>query len=262
MAGGDHQMVKNGHIQINNVSKYFVSQLSESVLTVNNVTLDIPAGEFVCLMGPSGCGKTTLLRIIAGLLLPDEGELFLDGVAIHGPSCERGLVFQNPELFKWMSVRENVAFGLKARHVYKEEKNNVQKYIDLVGLTGFEESLPQHLSGGMQQRAAFARALINHPKVLLLDEPFGALDALTRTSLQNNLVDLWKTLKMTAVMVTHDVEEAAVLATRIIVMSDRPATVKKVFANDLQYPRDRNSPEVIELKKAVLAEMYSESTSL
>ena len=248
---------RQGHITINHVSKSFTRKLGENVPTVQDITLDIQPGEFVCLMGPSGCGKTTLLRIIAGLLQADQGELYLDEKPIKGPHYERGLVFQNPELFKWMNVEENVAFGLKARHVYREEKENVQKYIDLVGLNGFEKSLPQHLSGGMQQRAAFARALINHPKVLLLDEPFGALDALTRATLQDRLIELWKIFATTIVMVTHDVEEAAVLGNQIIVLSDRPAMVKRLITNSLPYPRDRNDIHVINLKKEILSELYS-----
>lgn len=246
-----------GHIKINNVSKQFSNLLGEENPAVNQVSLDIMPGEFVCLMGPSGCGKTTLLRIIAGLLKPDEGELFLDEELIKGPSYERGLVFQNPELFQWMNVEQNVAFGLKARKIYAQQKENVQKYIDMVGLTGFEKALPHHLSGGMQQRATFARALINQPKVLLLDEPFGALDAFTRVALQERLIELWKTFGYTAVMVTHDVEEAIVLATKIVVMSDRPATVKKIFSNDFTYPRDRDSHESIALKKEILKVLHS-----
>lgn len=251
-----------GHIEIKKLSKTFFDSLGNSIPTVDNVTLDVAPGEFVCLMGPSGCGKTTLLRTIAGLYSVDEGELFLDSIPITGTSCERGLVFQNPELFKWMNVEQNVAFGLKARRVYKQEKGNVQKYIDMVGLTGFEKSLPHHLSGGMQQRVAFARALINHPKVLLLDEPFGALDAFTRVALQERLVGIWKTLDTTAVMVTHDVEEAVVLATKIVVMSSRPTTVKKVIANNLDYPRDRNDALAIEVKKEILSILHQDEVSL
>ena len=226
---------------------------------MNQVSLDIQAGEFVCLMGPSGCGKTTLLRIIAGLLKPDEGELTLEEEKITGPGCERGLVFQNPELFQWMRVEQNVAFGLKARKVYAEQKEEVQKYIDMVGLKGFEKALPHHLSGGMQQRVAFARAMINQPKVLLLDEPFGALDAFTRVSLQDRMIELWRQFGYTAIMVTHDVEEAVVLATKIVVMSDRPATVEKIFDNHFEYPRDRNANEILERKKEILSVLHLNS---
>jgi len=250
--------VAGGRIEIRNMSKAFADVSGNKVPTLDDITLDIAAGEFCCLLGPSGCGKTTLLRTIAGLTSADSGELLLDGVTIEGTSFERGLVFQNPELFKWMNVEQNVAFGLKARRVYRREKANVQAYIDLVGLSGFEKFLPQHLSGGMQQRAAFARALINHPKVFLLDEPFGALDALTRASLQDRLVELWKSIGFTAVMVTHDVEEAVVLATKIVILSCRPATFEKVIRNDIGYPRDRNDAQVIELKKEILSMLHQE----
>ena len=248
-----------GRIQLRQVSKTFINPMGEKNPVVNQVSLDIQAGEFVCLMGPSGCGKTTLLRIIAGLLKPDEGELTLEEEKITGPGCERGLVFQNPELFQWMRVEQNVAFGLKARKVYAEQKEEVQKYIDMVGLKGFEKALPHHLSGGMQQRVAFARAMINQPKVLLLDEPFGALDAFTRVSLQDQMIELWRQFGYTAIMVTHDVEEAVVLATKIVVMSDRPATVEKIFDNHFEYPRDRNANEILERKKEILSVLHLNS---
>lgn len=248
-----------GRIQLRQVSKTFINPMGEKNPVVNQVSLDIQAGEFVCLMGPSGCGKTTLLRIIAGLLKPDEGELTLEEEKITGPGCERGLVFQNPELFQWMRVEQNVAFGLKARKVYAEQKEEVQKYIDMVGLKGFEKALPHHLSGGMQQRVAFARAMINQPKVLLLDEPFGALDAFTRVSLQDRMIELWRQFGYTAIMVTHDVEEAVVLATKIVVMSDRPATVEKIFDNHFEYPRDRNANEILERKKEILRVLHLNS---
>lgn len=244
---------KTGRIEIVNVSKNFINQYGEIVPTVANVSLDIQPGEFVCLMGPSGCGKTTLLRTIAGLLQPSSGEIFLDGKKITGPGPERGLVFQDPELFQWMDIEHNVAFGLKARKIYQERKEDVQKYIDLVGLRGFEKAYPHHLSGGMKQRAAFARALINQPKVLLLDEPFGALDAFTRTALQERLLEIWREFGMTIVMVTHDIEEAVFLGTKIVVMSQRPTTVKQVLDDDLPRPRDRNSLEFVEMRKKILS---------
>lgn len=251
-------MVDKGHIEIKNVTKAFPNSDSEEISVLKNTNLDIEPGEFVCFMGPSGCGKTTLLRLIAGLIPADEGEIYLDGKLIRGSGCDRGLVFQDPRLFKWMNVEENVAFGLKARKIYKQEKQNVQKYIDMVGLHGFEKALPHHLSGGMQQRVAFARALVNRPIVLLLDEPFGALDAFTRAALQDGLTDLCKQSETTAIMVTHDVEEAVVLATKIVVMSDRPAEIKKVIKNALVFPRDRNSAEVVALKKEILDILHTE----
>lgn len=247
------EMASSGHIEIVNVKKDFISTEGEVVNTVDDVSINIQPGDFVCLMGPSGCGKTTLLRTIAGLLTPTSGEILLDGEKITGPGCDRGLVFQDPELFQWMDVEHNVAFGLKARHIYKERKEDVQRYIDLVGLTGFEKSYPHHLSGGMKQRVAFARALINQPKVLLLDEPFGALDAFTRIALQERLLTLWKTFKTTIVMVTHDVEEAVFLSTKIVVMSKRPTTVRKEISVNLDRPRDRNDMRFIEIRKEVLS---------
>ena len=222
---------KYGHIEIKNVSKRYINLAGEENDAVDNVSLDIKPGEFVSFMGPSGCGKTTLLRIIAGLLKPDEGQLYLDGEEIKGPGYERGLVFQNPELFEWLNVEQNVAFGLKARKVYKEQKENVQKYIDMVGLNGFE-------------------------KVLLLDEPFGALDAFTRVSLQDRLIELWKSIGYTAIMVTHDVEEAVVLSQKVVVMTGRPAKVSKIFEINQDYPRNRNSIEMVELKQKILEEMH------
>lgn len=243
----------SGRIKIANVAKSFTNPEGEIIPAIANVSLDIEPGEFVCLMGPSGCGKSTLLRIIAGLLQPTSGEIFLDGEKITGPGPERGLVFQEPELFQWMDIEHNVAFGLKARKIYKERKADVQKYIDLVGLTGFEKAYPHHLSGGMRQRAAFARALINQPKVLLLDEPFGALDAFTRIALQERLLEIWQAFGTTIVMVTHDIEEAVYLGTKIVVMSQRPTTVKQVINDDLPRPRDRNSMEFVEMKKKILS---------
>ena len=215
---------KYGHIEIKNVSKRYINLAGEENDAVDNVSLDIKPGEFVSFMGPSGCGKTTLLRIIAGLLKPDEGQLYLDGEEIKGPGYERGLVFQNPELFEWLNVEQNVAFGLKARKVYKEQKENVQKYIDMVGLNGFEKALPHHLSGGMQQRTAFARALINHPKVLLLDEPTASLDVETSNKFCQTLKQLKggpaakDGKKRTFLMITHRLEEAKFLADKILMI--------------------------------------------
>ena len=223
-------------IELKHISKVYSDN---GFKAVDDFNLEVKRGEFVTFLGPSGCGKTTLLRIIAGLLKPDEGQLYLDGEEIKGPGYERGLVFQNPELFEWLNVEQNVAFGLKARKVYKEQKENVQKYIDMVGLNGFEKALPHHLSGGMQQRTAFARALINHPKVL-----------------QDRLIELWKSIGYTAIMVTHDVEEAVVLSQKVVVMTGRPAKVSKIFEINQDYPRNRNSIEMVELKQKILEEMH------
>lgn len=249
-----------GRLTIENVSRNFADENGINAAVISNVNLTVEPGEFVTLVGPSGCGKTTLLRLIAGLDMPDEGALCLDGAAITGPHFERGLVFQQPELFKWLTVEQNVAFGLKARGIYKQRKDDIREYIDMVGLSGFEKKLPHHLSGGMAQRASLARTLINRPKVLLLDEPFGALDAFTRAALQNSLLDIWNAHRMTVVMVTHDVDEAVYLSTRIIVTTPRPCRIKAEIPVPLSYRRDRNSSEFIKLRQAVFGALEFEKS--
>ena len=252
--------VKQGQIDIKGVSKEFLSPDETMIKVVDDIDLSIEAGEFITLIGPSGCGKTTCLRMISGLETADTGSITLDGDTITGPSYERGLVFQSAELFKWLNVESNIAFGLKARKIYKERKKDVQTYIDLVGLNGFEKSYPHQLSGGMAQRVALARTLINEPKVLLLDEPFGALDAFTRASMQKTLLDIWNNKAMTVIMVTHDVDEAICLSSRIVIMTPRPTKIKHIINNELPYPRDKNSSEFIQMRKSVIAELdFSES---
>ena len=201
-----------GEIKINQVYKKFKNTDSskEDIVALNGFSLDIKAGSFVSLIGPSGCGKSTLLRIIGGLDKATEGSLYLDGKEIKKPGSDRGFAFQGSNLFPWLSVEKNIAFGLKARHIYKDHKDDVKEYINLVGLEGFEKSFPHQLSGGMQQRASLARALVGHPSVLLLDEPLGALDAFTRMNLQDEILSIWKKHNMTMIMVTHDVDEARV----------------------------------------------------
>lgn len=230
-----------GNISIQNVRKEFVNQdfSQENTIALNNFTLDIKSGEFVSLIGPSGCGKSTLLRMIGGLDTPTSGELFLDGKKITKAGSDRGFAFQGSNLFPWLTVEQNIAFGLKARHIYKERKKDVQDFIDLTGLNGFEKSYPHQLSGGMNQRASLARALVGHPKVLLLDEPLGALDAFTRMNLQDEILNIWQKHSMTMVMVTHDVDEAIYMSDKVVVMSARPSKVEAVIDIDLPRPRAR-----------------------
>ncbi len=242
-----------GEINIKDVSKIFQGADGEDVIALDNLSLNIKAGEFISLVGPSGCGKSTLLRLIAGLDNSNGGVIELDGKQIKEAGYDRGLVFQNPQLFPWSSVYDNIAFGLKARGVYKERKNDVDEFINLVGLKGFEKVYPHHLSGGMAQRASLARALINHPRVLLLDEPLGALDALTRVNMQDEIIKIWKDRKTTMIMVTHDVEEAIYMSNKVIVMTPRPAKINKVVDVNLDYPRVRDSKEFIDLKNEVLS---------
>lgn len=248
-----------GRISISNVSRAFTKEDGTQTHALNNVNMDIGDGEFVCFIGPSGCGKTTLLRIIAGLDSATSGEIILDGEKISLPDPKRGMVFQEYSLFPWKSVIDNISFGPKMQGVEKEEARRIaEKYLELVGLEQFRDSYPYELSGGMRQRVAIARALANEPEVLLMDEPFGALDAQTRNTLQRELLDIWKKKHVTILFVTHSVDEAVFLADRIVVMSARPARIKKIIKVDLPRPRVRTSPEANELRNLLLTLLAEE----
>jgi sulfonate transport system ATP-binding protein len=246
-------VMTTGRIHVAGVTKRFA--IARSTLTaLSNIDLAIPPGEFVTLVGTSGCGKSTLLRLIAGLERSTSGTVLHDGVAVEGPSLSRGLVFQEPRLFPWMSVADNVGAALANAALSRGEKRAlVAEHIALVGLRGFENAWPHQLSGGMAQRAAIARGLINKPDVLLLDEPFGALDALTRARMQDELLGIWVRQRTTMVLVTHDVEEAIYLGERVVVMSPRPGRIKQVFAVALDRPRDRAAPDFARLRGDVLS---------
>ncbi|MCD8066125.1 MAG: ABC transporter ATP-binding protein [Oscillospiraceae bacterium] len=241
-----------GQLEIREVTKLFPKAGESGVLALNGVSLNIHSGSFVSFIGPSGCGKSTLLRLIAGLDSPTKGEICLDGVKITKPGSERGLVFQDPTLFPWLNIHDNIAFGLKARGVYKQERDSVAQFIKMVGLEGFEKSYPHQLSGGMCQRASLARALIGHPTVLLLDEPLGALDAFTRMNMQDEILRIRREQSMTMVMVTHDVDEAVYLSDEIVVMSPRPAKIEGIIQVPLTHPRDRNNSEFVRLRGKIL----------
>lgn len=241
-----------GGIHISNVTKQFVNPQGETISALSNVDLQIEPGSFISLIGPSGCGKSTLLRLIAGLIHPDQGELTLDGERIDHPGYDRGFMFQEHTLFPWMNIYDNIAFGLRARGIYKEQSKSVQDFIDLVGLTGFEKYYPHQMSGGMCQRAALARALVGHPKVLLLDEPLGALDSFTRMNMQDEIHHIWKEHNMTMVMVTHDVDEAVYLSDKIVVMTPRPGKITKVMDVDIEHPRARSSDIFLKYHAEVL----------
>jgi len=239
-------------ISVNKVSHGF--DLHGSLLPVlEEIDLDVAPGEFIALLGPSGCGKSTLLRLISGLDQPTQGEITADGKAIISPDPSRILVFQDPTLFPWSTVWRNVATGLAARGVLERERGRVDDALKLVGLTAFARAYPHQLSGGMAQRAALARALVNDPALLLLDEPLGKLDSLTRLTLQAELVSLWRDKGFTAILVTHDVEEALLLTSRIIVLSERPARIKAEFAVPQAYPRHRDDPVLVALRRQILA---------
>jgi NitT/TauT family transport system ATP-binding protein/sulfonate transport system ATP-binding protein len=219
---------------------------------LEQIDLRVAAGEFIALLGPSGCGKSTLLRLVAGLEEPSQGEITADGVEIGNPDPSRILVFQDPTLFPWSTVWRNVATGLAARGVLAKERARVDDALALVGLSEFARAYPHQLSGGMAQRAALARALVNDPALLLLDEPLGKLDSLTRLTLQAELVALWRSRGFTAILVTHDVEEALLLASRVIVLSERPARIKAEFTVEFDYPRHRDDPRLVSLRRQVL----------
>ena len=221
-------------------------------LALDAVSLSLAVGELVSLIGPSGCGKSTLLRLIAGLDSPDSGELLIGSDPIKSPSAERGLVFQDPNLFPWLTVSRNIEAGLVARRVLQEQRHEVKEFMRLVGLEAFGNAYPHHLSGGMAQRVALARALINHPKVLLLDEPLGALDAFTRMRMQDEVIRLWQARRTTMLLVTHDIDEAIYMSDRIIVMTQRPGRIERTISVAIDRPRDRGSSDFLRLRGDIL----------
>jgi NitT/TauT family transport system ATP-binding protein len=244
-------MMKN--VSVKNIFRTFTKEDGTSTVALDDVSIDIGDAEFVCFLGPSGCGKTTLLRIISGLDIPDSGDIFLHGEKIIGPSPKRGMVFQEYSLFPWKSVIENVIFGPMMAGVKKKDAlKEAHKYLELVGLEQFKDSFPHELSGGMKQRVAIARALANEPEVLLMDEPFGALDAQTRNVLQSELLQIWDKKRITILFVTHSVDEAVFLADRIVMMSSRPGKIKTIIDVDIPRPRGRTNLDVNVLRDQIL----------
>ena len=239
-------------LTVRDVRKTFVSPDNVAFLALDSISLSVEAGEFVSFLGPSGCGKSTLLRMIAGLETPSSGDLTIGSDPISGPHAERGLVFQDPNLFPWLTVRGNVQSGLVARGVLQERRHEVDEFLRLVGLELFATSYPHHLSGGMAQRVALARALINHPRVLLLDEPLGALDAFTRMRLQDEVLHLWENRRTTMLLVTHDIDEAIYMSDRIIIMTPRPGRIEQIIPVNIDRPRDRSSAEFLKLRGEIL----------
>ncbi|MCP3369623.1 ABC transporter ATP-binding protein [Bradyrhizobium cajani] len=227
---------------------------------LSEVNIAVEPGEFVALLGPSGCGKSTLLRLVAGLDKPRFGTLREDERRIRNPHPSRVVVFQDPTLFPWRTVWDNVALGLEAQGILKSQRHRVDDALDLVGLTSFRNAYPHQLSGGMAQRVALARALVNDPKILILDEPLGKLDSLTRITMQAEIVALWQRKGFTTLLVTHDAEEALVLANRVIVFSDRPARVKADIRVDRPYPRHRGDPYLADLRRQILGLLGLDAT--
>lgn len=234
------------------VTKVFSSE-EEEIKALEDITLEVKPNEFLCIIGPSGCGKTTLLRLIAGLDQPSSGEIILDGKKVRSTSPDRGMVFQEFSLFPWRTVLKNVTFGLEIKGYDKQEREKIAKeFIELVGLKGFENRYPYELSGGMKQRVAIARALAPNPAVLLMDEPFGSVDAQTRNILQEELLEIWERTKKTILFVTHSVDEAVYLADRIVVMSARPGRILECVNIDIKRPRKRTSMEANVIRERLL----------
>lgn len=241
-------------IQVTDVTKVYVTARGRTV-SLDNVSLDVAEGEFITLVGPSGCGKSTMLNLIGGLLEPTTGDVLVHGDAVRGPSPDRGVIFQQYALFPWLTALQNVEFGLRLQGLRKAERQEkAMHYLDLVGIADFANALPKELSGGMKQRCAIARAYAVNPSVLLMDEPFGALDALTRVQMQDELLSTWQKERRTIVFITHDVDEAVYLASRVVVMSPRPGRISEIIDVPLPYPRTeelRLSPEFASIRARV-----------
>jgi NitT/TauT family transport system ATP-binding protein len=241
--------MSGSHIQIEHVDKVFTTG-GRDVVALRDINLEIPHGQFTCLLGPSGCGKSTLLNAVAGFAPPTKGSISADGKRVADPGPDRGMVFQEYALFPWMTVEQNIGFGLEIKRVPRAEiKRRVDELLALLSLPDFRARYPKDLSGGMRQRVAIARVLALDSPIMLMDEPFGALDALTRRNLQDELLRIWAELKKTILFVTHSIEEAIYLADRIVVMTYRPGTVKRDILVDLARPRDPSAPEFNELKR-------------
>ena len=251
---------KAGRIELDDIAIHLPGKVRFEA--VRNITTTIAGGEFVSIIGPSGCGKSTLLNAVAGYLQPSNGRLRVDGEAVSGPGSDRGMVFQHHSLLPWRTTLDNVAFGLKMSGVgRRERRERAEEFLQLVGLRGFSDRYPAQLSGGMQQRVEIARVLINNPRVVLMDEPFGALDAQTRERMQQLLLDIWGRLQPTVLFVTHDIDEALVLSDRVLVMTHRPGRIREEIVVDLPRPRPEDitvSPEFIALKKRCLALVQDE----
>lgn len=244
-------------LKLDNVSKSFAKIENDEVThALNEVDLTLHSGEFVSLVGPSGCGKSTILRLIAGLIIPTTGTVSVDGKPVTKPSPERGMVFQKPTLFPWLTVEKNIAFSLRMQGKLKGNEDRVHRMLDVIGLDAFKDDYPDQLSGGMAQRVALVRSLINEPDILLLDEPLGALDAFTRMNMQDEILKIWYEKKQLAIMVTHDVDEAIYMGTRVLVMDANPGRIVEDIHIDQTYPRDRSSASFVEYRNRILNRLH------
>lgn len=242
---------RNVVLKMEHVGRTYQDEEKETEV-LQSVDFSVKQGEFISIIGASGCGKTTLLRLIAGLDRPQKGRILLDGEEITKPSPKAGYIFQQGNLFQWLTVRQNIGFGLKAQHQYKEKKEKIDEYIEMVGLKGFEDVYPHQISGGMAQRVSIARSLICNPEILLLDEPMGALDSFTRADIQDKLLELKRENDITMILVTHDIDEAVYLSDRIVIMTPHPGKISEVVEVDLPKPRHRGSESFFELRRKFL----------
>ncbi len=244
-------------IEVKNINKSFKSKKNDQLSVLSDVNLTIDDGELVCLLGPSGCGKTTLLRLIAGLDQPTSGEIIANGEKVEKPSGDRAVIFQQYSLFPWLTVLQNVTFGLEMTNKGSKEENieTAERYLTRVGLIDFKDSYPHELSGGMKQRVAIIRSLLNHSPILLMDEPFSALDMQNRHKLQEQLIGVWKRFENTIVFVTHDVDEAVYLADKIVIMDKNPGRIAYVVDVDIERPRKRDSKEFITLQERIVEDL-------
>ena len=244
-------------LTLENVSKSFAKVESDEVThALDNVSVTMESGEFISLVGPSGCGKSTILRLVAGLIVPTLGKVAVNGKEIDGPSPNRGMVFQRPTLFPWLTVEDNIAFSLKVQGKLEGNEDKVKRMIKVIGLEKFKDDYPGQLSGGMAQRVALVRSLINQPEILLLDEPLGALDAFTRMHMQDEILSMWSESRQLALMVTHDVDEAIYMGTRVLVMDANPGRIIADIKIDESYPRDRSSASFVEYRNDILNKLH------
>lgn len=243
-----------GSLSVRGLTKIFAKGRT---VALSDITLDIYPGELVCLIGESGCGKSTLLQIMAGFDSPSEGVVLMNGQIITEPDYKRGVVFQESSLLPWLNVEENIGLGLAIRRSSRNRNERLARFVEIMGLKGFEHHYPYELSGGMSQRVAIARALINEPDILLLDEPFGALDAFTRMRLQDEFIRIWERERYTTLFVTHDIDEAVYLGTRVVALTPRPGSIARIFNVQLRRPRDRTSAEFIRLRGMIAKEFMT-----
>ncbi len=244
-------------LKLDNVSKSFAKIETDDVThALSSVTTTMESGEFISMVGPSGCGKSTILRLVAGLIQPTTGSITLNGKPIEGPGPDRGMMFQKATLFPWLTVYDNIAFSLKMQGKLKGNEDRVEEMIKTIGLQDFREDYPGQLSGGMAQRVALVRSLINEPPVLLLDEPLGALDAFTRMNMQDEILRIWEKKQQLAIMVTHDVDEAIYMGTRVLVMDSHPGRIVSDLKIEQPYPRDRSSREFVEYRNEILKQLH------